>query len=214
MIAVHLLLLQVALTHRPPINMHTPFSKSDSPRPYNFWQWRPARPYWSFLSYFTLALLVMHVLMSSTSVFIPYTSLLGYVALAIEATLPIPQLLANYRRRGCKGFRFSVIVNWLIGDAFKMWFFFASGSGEGGVPIAFKLCGLFQATSDVGLGLQFYFWGDGPEEAGILEKGVGVSSFHGHPVPETEAFAVPYELEEKPSGIDLPVNQWERSRMN
>jgi hypothetical protein len=115
-----------------------------------------------FIAYFALGLLVLHMLLGQTNMFIPYTNLLGGIALAIEATLPIPQLLANWRRRGCKGFRVSVCINWIIGDTFKMWFFFASGSGEGGVPLAFKICGVFQACCDLGLGVQFWLWGDGP----------------------------------------------------
>lgn len=165
MINVHLLLLHIALINRPTSpTTHAPFAHTTQPagRPYDFWQWRDTKPYWMFITYFTLALLVLHFLLYKTGLFLPYTSLLGYIALAIEATLPIPQLLANYRKRGCKGFRLSVCVNWIIGDTFKMWFFFASGSGEGGVPLAFKIGGIFQALCDLGLGLQFYMWGDGP----------------------------------------------------
>lgn len=163
MITVHLLLLHVALNNRPPLPTQ-PFAHAStpSPRPYNFWQWRSTRPYWSFLTYFTIVLLVLHFMLSPTGLFIPYTDFLGYIALAIEATLPLPQLLSNYRRKGCKGFRPSVIVNWIIGDTFKMWFFFASAAGE--VPWAFKACGVFQALCDLGLGAQFWVWGDGPEE--------------------------------------------------
>ncbi|KAF2113660.1 PQ loop repeat protein [Lophiotrema nucula] len=195
MIIVHIICLHVALTNRPPSTTHTPFAHHNgpSPRPYNFWQWKNTKPYWSFITYFTLALLVLHFVLSPTRLFLPYTSLLGYVALGIEATLPLPQLLANYRRRGCKGFRLSVIINWLIGDVFKMWFFFASGSGEGGVPFAFKACGVFQATCDMGLGLQFWMWGDGPGgpgSGGVLEDeklgGIGLA------VPEKQAFGVPF----------------------
>ncbi|KAH3965912.1 hypothetical protein HBI70_132760 [Parastagonospora nodorum] len=162
MIVVHVLCLHVALTNRPAPS-HLPFQIAPGARkrPYDFWQWRQPRPYWSFLSYFTGVLLVLHLLMSSTSMFIPYTDVLGAVALTIEATLPLPQLYSNYTRRGCKGFRPSVIVNWVIGDTFKMWFFFASSSGE--VPWAFKACGVFQATCDLGLALQYLVWGDGPE---------------------------------------------------
>ncbi|KAF2448421.1 PQ loop repeat protein [Karstenula rhodostoma CBS 690.94] len=160
-IIVHVVLLHVALTNRAAPS-HLPFQPAAARRrPYDFWQWRPKRPYWAFVSYFALVLLVLHVLLASTSVFIPYTDVLGVVALTVEATLPLPQLLANYQRRGCKGFRPSVIANWIVGDTFKMWFFFASAAGE--VPWAFKLCGIFQATCDLGLGLQWFVWRDGPE---------------------------------------------------
>lgn len=186
-IGVQILLLHVALTHRaPPATHNTPFSHALAPaprrRPYDFWQWRSTRPYWSFLTYFTGILLVLHLLLSSSALFLPYTDLLGAVALAIEATLPLPQLLANWQRRGCKGFRPSVIANWVVGDTFKMWFFFASAKGE--VPWAFKACGVFQATCDLGLALQYLVWGDGPE-------GVGASGWEKEvrsPPPEREGF--------------------------
>ena len=51
-------------------------------------------------------------------------------------------------------------MNWVIGDTFKMWFFFASSEGE--VPWAFKACGIFQACCDLGLAAQYLIWGDGP----------------------------------------------------
>jgi hypothetical protein len=172
MIAVHLLCLHVALTNRPAPS-HLPFQQAHQPaskRPYDFWQWRNPRPYWTALTYFSLTLLVLHLLMGTTVLFIPYTEVLGAVALATEATLPLPQLYANWQRRGCRGFRPSLIVNWVIGDTFKMWFFFASSNGE--VPWAFKACGIFQATCDLGLALQYLVWGDGPEgaDAGDREK--------------------------------------------
>lgn len=92
-------------------------------------------------------------------IFLTWTSFLGYLALTIEAILPIPQIIANHRQRGCKGFRLSVLGNWLIGDAFKMVFFFVKDSSD--VPWAFKLCGLFQASCDIFLGIQYYMFGDG-----------------------------------------------------
>ena len=87
-----------------------------------------------------------------------FTQMQGYIALSVEAVLPIPQILSNHRSQSCKGFRLSVLVNWLIGDAFKMTYFFLS---EGGVPWAFKLCGLFQATCDCYLGVQYWMYGEG-----------------------------------------------------
>jgi hypothetical protein len=150
-------------------------------------------------------------MLSPTSLFIPYANLLGYVALAIEATLPLPQLLANYRRKGCKGFRVSVIANWIIGDTFKMWFFFASGSGEGGVPIAFKICGIFQALCDAGLGAQFFIWGDGPE-AGM---GTGIDGFGREkvglsPVPEAYEMNTPLEDRRGPFSAGMPTGSDEK----
>jgi hypothetical protein len=165
MIAMQTLLLHVALTNRAhtPPGMPAPFAAAasddnalDIPRPYDFWRWRTATPYWHTLGYLTAALVSLHLLFGGFAFYAPS---LGAVALAVEALLPLPQLVANQRRRGCKGFRASVLANWLVGDAFKMVFFFAKGSAQ--VPWAFKLCGVFQAACDVLLGLQFYAYGNG-----------------------------------------------------
>ncbi|KAF2084600.1 hypothetical protein K490DRAFT_48746 [Saccharata proteae CBS 121410] len=159
MIVMQLILLHVALTNRPPPNNNTPFAAAPTPRPYNFWQWRSHRPYWQFLTYFTVGLIVMHILIAGTSLYPSYSSLLGMVGLAIEAILPLPQIFANQRARSTKGFRPSVLLNWLVGDVFKMCFFFLSG--DGAVPLAFKVCGLFQASCDAYLGVQWYMFGNG-----------------------------------------------------
>jgi len=167
MIVMQSLLLHVALTHRPPLQIqHTPFTSTAArigslleDRPYQFWQWRSSKPYWYFLAYFTGLLLLGQVIFGNSE---EYSDFLGYIALAIEATLPLPQIMANQRRRCCKGFRLSVLGNWLIGDAFKMVFFFTKG--QNAVPWAFKLCGIFQACCDVYLGIQYYMFGDGEEQ--------------------------------------------------
>jgi hypothetical protein len=210
-------LLHVALSNRPATS-HLPFQPASAKRPYDFWQWRPARPYWTFVTYFTAGLLGLHVLFSMTEWFVPYTNLLGYIALTVEATLPLPQLLANWQRRGCKGFRPSVIANWIVGDTFKMWFFFASSAGA--VPWAFKICGIFQAVCDLGLGLQWFVWRDGVE-AGGYSGGESGAFINGRekalksPPPEREGF----ELDGMPGRpgaaafADDGASGWERQRV-
>ncbi|EME81639.1 uncharacterized protein MYCFIDRAFT_78901 [Pseudocercospora fijiensis CIRAD86] len=171
MIFVQLLLLRVALLYRPPFgaqhSLSRPFQGADHtdggiPRPYNFWQWRPQKPYWQFILYYTAVLAALQLLIGSNTA---YIALQGYVALSVEAILPIPQILENERLRSCKGFRFSVLINWLVGDAFKMTYFFLS---EGSVPWAFKLCGIFQAACDCYLGVQYWMYGEG-DPAATLE---------------------------------------------
>lgn len=167
MVVVQTLLLHVALRNRPLASssnsIHQPFAGSREgdthvKRPFEFWQWRSSRPYWSFLAYYTAALLVFQVMFGQNPSF---TALQGYVALTIEATLPLPQIVSNQRNRSCKGFRLSVLANWLIGDAMKMTFFFFA---ESDIPWSFKLCGLFQACCDSYLGIQYLMFGDGPQE--------------------------------------------------
>ncbi|PSK36701.1 hypothetical protein B9Z65_1884 [Elsinoe australis] len=165
MVGVQTLLLHVALLNRPSLTSSSarPFDGMDRPepmfsrRPYHFWQWRPIRPYWNFLAYYTAGLLLLEVFIGDTK---SYIALQGYVALSIEAMLPIPQIASNQRNRSCKGFRLSVLLNWLVGDAMKMSFFFLA---ESDIPWAFKLCGLFQALCDCFLGVQYWMYGEGQD---------------------------------------------------
>ena len=158
MIIVQIVLLRVALQNRGGVDT-TPFSSAREKgpltgrRPYEFWQWRQQKPYWLFLAYFTGGLVVLQVLLGGSRL---YVNTIGYAALAVEATLPLPQIINNQRSRSCKGFRLSVLVNWLIGDVMKMSFFFLS---ETTITWAFKLCGLFQFACDMYLGVQHYQFG-------------------------------------------------------
>lgn len=158
MIVMQIVLLHVALRNRPlsdtSRDINTPFAPARrGGRPYDFWQWRSARPYWLFLGYFTVLLLILQALLGHVQL---YVSILGYFALATEATLPIPQMISNHVNRSCKGFRLSVLLNWLLGDVMKMTFFFLS---ESPVPWAFKSCGFFQWACDIFLGIQYWQFG-------------------------------------------------------
>jgi len=162
MIFVQVLLLHIALLHRPSSTFNKPFDGVQDEgilanRPYKFWQWRSMRPYWNFLGYYTLSLLVLQVVLGTSK---PYVELQGYVALSIEALLPLPQIASNQRNQSCKGFRLSVLANWLIGDCLKLTFFFIADSD---IPWAFKLCALFQAACDAFLGVQYYWYGEGEQ---------------------------------------------------
>lgn len=118
----------------------------------------------------------MHVLVTPVSSSAVYISLLGYVGLAVEATLPLPQIFKNHQARSCKGFRLSVIANWLLGDMMKMSYFFFSSES---IPWAFRLCGIFQMGCDLYLGLQFYMYGDGLGAGRVPDLGIQMSERSG-----------------------------------
>ncbi|KAG6018919.1 hypothetical protein E4U41_003509 [Claviceps citrina] len=171
MVVVQLMLLKVALEHRPlPATKggegSAPFSGlagegafSVMRRPWNFWQWRSHKPYWHFLLYLVGGLIVCEVVLRPVQpVYSAYSVFIGYLGLSIEATLPIPQLLANAHSQSCKGFRLSVLASWIGGDAMKVCWFFTSTSA---IPAAFKICGCFQAACDCLLGVQYLLYGAG-----------------------------------------------------
>ena len=132
--------------------------------------------YFQFLAYLAGALLAIHVLLPFVSGSPAYISFLGYVGLAVEAILPLPQIFKNHRARSCKGFRLSVIINWLAGDAMKMSYFFLSSEF---VPWPFRLCGIFQACCDCYLGLQYYMYGQGPAGLDVPMSTTAKSSMMG-----------------------------------
>jgi hypothetical protein len=104
-----------------------------------------------------------------------YSALIGYIGLSVEATLPIPQIISNYKSKSCRGFRLSILINWLAGDAMKMFWFFTATTQ---IPWAFKLCGIFQMCCDSFLGIQaFVLYGDGPPLPIKDHKMSGMSGF-------------------------------------
>lgn len=105
-----------------------------------------------FLAYFVAGLSFVHIFLTPISQSEAYINLLGYIGLAVEAILPLPQIFANQRSRSCKGFRVSVLAAWIIGDTMKMSYFFFS---QDIIPWAFKLCGMFQCVCDFYLGAQY-----------------------------------------------------------
>lgn len=119
--------------------------------------------YWQFLLYLFIGLTVLELIVAPMESLYPtYWSLLGFIGLGVEATLPLPQLLANYRSKSSRGFRVSLLASWILGDALKMYWFFTSTTE---IPWSFKICGMFQAACDLGLGVQYMIYGDNePEE--------------------------------------------------
>lgn len=117
--------------------------------------------------YMFAGLIVCELLLGPVpSVYTLYSSLIGVVGLSIEATLPIPQILSNAQSRSCKGFRLSVLASWLAGDAMKIFWFFTATTE---IPPVFKVCGIFQASCDAFLGVQYWMYGEGPQQEVIKE---------------------------------------------
>ena len=133
-----------------------------------------------------------------------YSAFIGYLGLAIEATLPLPQILINKKARSCKGFRLSVLVSWLAGDFMKLlWFFTATTE----IPWSFKLCGMFQACCDSYLGIQYLMYGSGesvPVHTGVSHIGHSNSLHPGGGIarPRTPSGAVRFPMAEKDERLD------------
>ncbi|KAI0490901.1 hypothetical protein F4859DRAFT_459645 [Xylaria cf. heliscus] len=199
---MQLILLKIALDNRPTSSSRggdaaIPFAGSQDGlsglrRPYNFWRWRSSKPYWQFLLGLSIALTALELLLAPfESIYPAYSALTGYIGLSVEATLPLPQLYANAQSKSCKGFRFSVLASWIVGDSMKMFWFFTATTE---IPVAFKLCGVFQAICDGLIGVQYFIYGNrGPavkaqqdwELAGMSSSSNGWQSPVGKRTPST-----------------------------
>jgi solute carrier family 66, member 2 len=111
--------------------------------------------YWNFIAYFSAGLFIIPVFLPFISHTQTYIAFLGFIGLAIEALLPVPQVLSNQRSRSSKGFRLSVLVSWLLGDTMKMSYLFYTTDP---IPAAFKMCAIFQAACDCYLGVQYWMF--------------------------------------------------------
>ncbi|PLW20807.1 hypothetical protein PCASD_13609, partial [Puccinia coronata f. sp. avenae] len=72
---------------------------------------------------------------------------MGFFSLGLESTLPIPQLITNFRRKSLAGLSSMVLFGWLFGDSFKSIYlvFLMPNSNS----IQFKICALFQLSIDI-----------------------------------------------------------------
>ncbi|KAK0446646.1 hypothetical protein EV421DRAFT_1707355 [Armillaria borealis] len=113
MILAQLALLYICIRYRSTIS---PENFGTSTRPFSFWQWSTYTQYIEFLAGFILLEAILFLILGRSDVFV---SLLGFVALGLESTLPIPQLISNFKQRSLYGFRMSTLIGWAGGDTFK-----------------------------------------------------------------------------------------------
>ena len=118
---------------------------------------------------FLLALIISLTLLQLVIGHSPtYVTIVGLLGLGIEATLPIPQFLSNYRHKSVAGFRPSVIISWLLGDIFKCSYFFL---GNANVTWQFKACAIIQISFDLGIAVQFFVYGN--NQSWMTTNGIG-----------------------------------------
>lgn len=123
--------------------------KADGPRaprrfldlnPADFWAWD------DWLSYlqFVIALVLVLALVCKALLPAPwFVQILGTAALGIEAMLPVPQALANHRKKSTEGLSPVLIFSWAFGDSIKTVYALAKKA-----PMQFVGCGLFQLAMD------------------------------------------------------------------
>ncbi|KAI0793981.1 hypothetical protein C8Q74DRAFT_1246103 [Fomes fomentarius] len=151
MILAQLALLYICIRFRSRLS---PENLGASTRPFAFWQWANYTQYIEFLAAFILCQAILFLILGRSDIFV---SILGFVALGLESTLPIPQLISNYKQRSLYGLRMSTLIGWFGGDSFKMVYFFLQES-----PLQFKVCAIFQLSIDCAIVVQRLVYGNAP----------------------------------------------------
>ncbi|KAG8994606.1 hypothetical protein FRB94_012655 [Tulasnella sp. JGI-2019a] len=139
MILAQLGLLFICVKYRPKASPES--LGGPSSRPFGFWQWTYYAPYLEFLAALILVLTIAVLIFGRMEWFVWG---LGFVALGLESTLPLPQLYSNYNNKTLYGFETITLMGWVGGDAYKTVYFFILHS-----PLQFKVCGAFQLATDL-----------------------------------------------------------------
>ncbi|KAL1407633.1 hypothetical protein Q8F55_007066 [Vanrija albida] len=137
-------------------------------RPFNFWQWES---FGSYIEFVAGLIVVLSVLQFALGRFRWYIDTLGYLALTIESTLPVPQFISNFRRKSCYGFRSTTLAGWLFGDTFKTGYYFIRNN-----PLQFKVTGIMTICWDIGVLTQRIYYGAEPPANTVALDAIGVSS--------------------------------------
>ncbi|KAI0321018.1 hypothetical protein OF83DRAFT_1101574 [Amylostereum chailletii] len=149
MILAQLVLLYICIRYRPTLS---PENLGTSTRPLSFWQWPTYAQHVEFLAGYIVCLTILYLIFGRMELFI---DVLGFVALGLESTLPIPQLISNFKNKTLYGFRASTLVGWVGGDSFKLVYFFLQSS-----PLQFKVCAVFQLSIDFAIVAQRLIYGN------------------------------------------------------
>ncbi|KLO17942.1 hypothetical protein SCHPADRAFT_845716 [Schizopora paradoxa] len=159
MIFAQLALLFICLYYRPRLS---PENIGVSSRPYSFWQWPTYAQHIEFLAGLILVQTIIFLIFGRSEIFITG---LGFVALGLESTLPIPQFISNYKQKSLYGFRASTLLGWFGGDSYKVVYFFLQQS-----PIQFKVCAIFQLSIDCAIVAQRIYYGNKPPATSLIEE--------------------------------------------
>ncbi|KAL6626095.1 hypothetical protein U3516DRAFT_582683 [Neocallimastix sp. 'constans'] len=116
-----------------------------------FWNWSSFNAYMVILTWLCIIIFLLNVMFLNNKT---YANTLGALALGIEATLGIPQLLKIREQRSSEGFSKTLLLTWVLGDAFKTGYYLLNNS-----PFQFLYCGFFQLFIDFLIILQcIHYW--------------------------------------------------------
>ncbi|KAK9458091.1 hypothetical protein V1511DRAFT_523550 [Dipodascopsis uninucleata] len=154
MLFVQLIYLKLALMYMPAVWRRSKSLESEFipfRRPLRFWQWRSD---WKFYLAIAIFMVFFGVLTIVLRGFDTYFGIIARIAVALEAVLPLPQLILNYTRHSLSGFRFTLLFAWVSGDLVKTVFYYIDDQ-----EYYYKIGGTIQTLLDFAILAQYiYYW--------------------------------------------------------
>jgi len=90
----------------------------------------------------------------------------GYIANIFDASVAVPQLIANANNKYIKNLSLVMIGGWFVGDGAKTGFYFWKG-----MPLPFKCGGIFACLMDFFVCCQYFYYDHVTDEKGMEMSG-------------------------------------------
>ncbi|KAG9397387.1 PQ loop repeat [Carpediemonas membranifera] len=112
----------------------------------HFWAWDSFSDFFYVYAVFAAFFFVLTVSITGTRLpFAPaYIAWLGYSSMLIEATIAMPQIFRNFRKKSTRGLSAIMIGAWLFGDTYKLFYYIIAAQ-----PAPFIVCAVIQLVDDL-----------------------------------------------------------------
>ncbi|KAL3232688.1 hypothetical protein RNJ44_04604 [Nakaseomyces bracarensis] len=144
-------------------------------RIWSFWQWNDDRMYWKFLVIFALfQFFFTFLILNWEDLTHSIGPVIGALGLLIESLLPLPQISILYKLKSVQGFKLILLVSWLCGDTYKLFFLLVLGNRKR--SSLFVFFALFQMSLDFYIGGQYIYYKFYYNPEGTVVGGNGFTS--------------------------------------
>lgn len=117
----------------------------------DFWDWDTDRNYFLFITTFILFFVGLSFNLGMENKL--YVNFLGSVSSFLEAIMPCAQILKMYDEKSAKNFSYVLILSWVLGDSFKVYYYFITE-----VPIQMLLSAIMQVVFDFVIIFQIIYY--------------------------------------------------------
>ncbi len=117
----------------------------------NFWDWDKDTNYFIFITSFILLFIGLSLNIGMENKL--YVNTLGSISSFLEAIMPCAQILKMYQDKSAKNFSYVLILSWVLGDSFKVYYYFITK-----VPIQMLLSAIMQVVFDFVIIFQIIYY--------------------------------------------------------